>query len=161
MITAAASISQDAFTVPLHGFGFLAARNQGLHLLGALFSSALFAGRAPKGQELLTCFLGGTLEPEAFDWPDDRVWDTVCRELPVALRVAESPRPITLLRHRCAIPQYKIGHEKWVGQVKEELKQTPGLFITGNYLEGISVPACIEQGGRTGRAVADYLGRKG
>jgi oxygen-dependent protoporphyrinogen oxidase len=161
MVTAAVSISQDAFNVPLQGFGFLAARNQGLHLLGALFSSALFPGRAPKGQELITCFLGGMFEPEAIDWPDERVWDTVCTELKVALRIAELPRPVTLLRHRCAIPQYKIGHERWVGQVTEELKKTPGLFITGNYLEGVSVPACIEQGGRTARGVADYLGRKG
>jgi hypothetical protein len=36
----------------------------------------------------------------------------------------------------------------------------PGLFIGSNYLEGVSVPACIEQGERTGHAIADYLGRK-
>ena len=37
---------------------------------------------------------------------------------------------------------------------------SPGLFLAANYLEGVSVPGCIEQGDRTARAVAEYLGRK-
>jgi oxygen-dependent protoporphyrinogen oxidase len=129
--------------------------------LGGLFSSALFPDRAPQGHELLTCFVGGMFEPDAIDWPDERVWETVCSEIKSALKTSEMPQPIALFRHRHAIPQYGIGHEDWVTSVKAELKKTPGLFITANYLEGVSVPACIEQGDRTARAVAEYLGRNG
>ena len=129
-------------------------------MLGALFSSALFIDRAPKGRELITCFIGGMFEPEAVDWPDERVWQTVCPELKSALQTSEAPEPIVLVRHCRAIPQYNIGHRQWVAAVLDELKNSPGLFIAGNYLEGISVPACIEQGDRTARAVAEYLGRK-
>jgi oxygen-dependent protoporphyrinogen oxidase len=161
MVIAAVSLPDHSFTQPLHGFGFLVPRNQGLHLLGALFSSALFPDRAPKGQELLTCFLGGMFEPEAIHWTDEQVWQTVCPELKSALGASEMPQPVALFRQSHAIPQYEIGHERWVTMVKEELKKTPGLFITANYLEGVSVPACIEHGDRTGRAVAEYLGRKG
>ncbi len=160
MVVAAVSLPDHAFKEPLNGFGFLAPRNQGLHLLGALFSSALFPDRAPKARELVTCFLGGMFEPEAVEWPDERVWETVCTELQRALQTSERPEPVALLRHHHAIPQYNVGHQRWAASVKAELKQTPGLFITSNYLEGLSVPACIEQGGRTGRAVAEYLGRK-
>lgn len=161
MVTAAVSVHDLAFGHILEGFGFLVPRSQGLHLLGSLFSSALFPDRAPKGQELFTCFLGGTFEPEAIEWPDERIWDTVCPELQTALRVSEMPAPVALFRQRQAIPQYNIGHERWVASVKEEIQKTPGLFLSANYLEGISVPACIEQGERTARAVAEYLGRKG
>jgi oxygen-dependent protoporphyrinogen oxidase len=70
------------------------------------------------------------------------------------------PEPVALFRQRHAIPQYNIGHDRFVGAVKEELKKMPGVFIASNYLEGISVPACIEQGDRTAHAVAEYLGRK-
>ncbi len=160
MVTAAVSLPEHSFKEPLHGFGFLVPRNQGLHLLGALFSSALFPGRAPDGQVLITSFAGGMFEPEAFDWPEERVWEVVCPELKTALQTTEMPQPVALFRHRNAIPQYNIGHERWVLSVKDELKKTPGLFLTSNYLEGISVPACIEQGDRTAHAVAEYLGRK-
>jgi oxygen-dependent protoporphyrinogen oxidase len=161
MVIAAVSLPDHSFKEPLRGFGFLVPRNQGLHLLGALFSSALFPDRAPIGQELLTCFLGGMFEPEAIEWPDERVWETVCTELKSAMRTSEMPQPVTLFRQPHAIPQYTIGHERWVAAVKEELKQTPGSFIAANYLEGVSMPACIEQGDRAAHAVADYLGRKG
>jgi len=160
MVIAAVSLPAESFAQPLRGFGFLAARDQGMHLLGALFSSALFPGRAPEGQELLTCFLGGMFEPEAVEWPDDRIWQTVCPEIKSALHTSEMPRPVVLWRQPSAIPQYNIGHERWVASVKEELQKTPGLFLTANYLEGVSVPACIEQGDRTARAVAEYLGRQ-
>jgi oxygen-dependent protoporphyrinogen oxidase len=159
MVVAAVSFGIDDLPHPLRGFGFLAAREQGLHLLGALYSSALFAGRAPAGQELLTCFLGGTFEPEAIGWPDERVWETVSSETRSALGASGTPEPVTLFRQPRAIPQYGIGHQRWVAGVKDELMRTPGLFLTGNYLEGVSLPSCIEQGDRTARAVADYLGR--
>jgi protoporphyrinogen/coproporphyrinogen III oxidase len=160
MVIAAISLPEHSFNAPLEGFGFLVPRNQGLHVLGALFSSALFPDRAPKGQELLTCFIGGMFEPDAIDWPDERVWDIVCREIKSALRTSEMPQPVALFRQPHAIPQYNIGHERWVAAVKAELNCVPGLFITANYLEGVSVPACIEQSNRTARAVAEYLGRK-
>jgi oxygen-dependent protoporphyrinogen oxidase len=77
------------------------------------------------------------------------------------MQVSDIPRPVALFRTSHAIPQYNIGHERWVAAVKEELKKLPGVFMTTNYFEGVSVPACIEQGDRTARAVAAYLGRKG
>ena len=161
MVVAAVSLPDHSFNQPLRGFGFLVPRDQGLHLLGALFSSALFPGRAPKGRELLTCFVGGMFEPDAIDWPDERVWEVVCPEIKSALHTSEMPQPVALFRYRHAIPQYTIGHARWLAAVKQELKNTPGLFITANYLEGVSVPACIEQGARTARTVAEYLGRAG
>jgi oxygen-dependent protoporphyrinogen oxidase len=160
MVIAAMSFPEDAFNPPLRGFGFLVPRNQGLHMLGTLFSSALFSDRAPDGKVLVTTFLGGSFEPEAVTWPDERVWQTVSEELRRALKTTAVPEPVTLMRHRHAIPQYRIGHERWVESVKTELRNSPGLFISSNYLTGVSVPACIEHGERTAHAVAEYLRRK-
>jgi protoporphyrinogen/coproporphyrinogen III oxidase len=157
MVIAATAVPEHSFNQPLRGFGFLAPRNQGVHLLGTLFSSALFTGRAPHGQVLLTTFVGGAFEPDAVTWPDERVWETVCTELKQVLKLTDQPVPVALYRHRHAIPQYNIGHEGWVEQLGNELKNSPGLFITANYIQGVSVPACIEHGARTAQAVAEYL----
>jgi protoporphyrinogen/coproporphyrinogen III oxidase len=157
MVIAATAVPEYSFKEPLRGFGFLVPRKQGVHLLGTLFSSALFTGRAPEGKILLTSFLGGAFEPEAVEWPDDRVWDTVCTELKQILGISDRPVPVALQRHRHAIPQYNIGHERWVERVGHELKNCPGLFISANYIQGVSVPACSEHGARTAQAVAEYL----
>jgi oxygen-dependent protoporphyrinogen oxidase len=161
MVVAASAVPEDAFDPPLKGFGFLAARSEGLHILGTLFSSALFADRAPQGQVLLTSFLGGAFEPEALDWPDERVWATAWRELQRVLKTTSADfEPIALVRHRNAIPQYNVGHERWVQAVQDELRNSPGLFIASNYLDSVSVPGCIERGEQTAQAVAEYLRSK-
>ena len=159
IIVAATSIDEGHLPEPLKGFGFLAPRSEGLHLLGTIFSSALFPGRAPDGRVLLSSFIGGSFEPEVMNWSDDRVWETVCSELKRVLRADAAPEPIGLRRHQYALPQYRIGHERVVASLKSELQQAPGLFITSNYMEGASVPACIEQAERTARQIANYLGR--
>jgi len=91
------------------------------------------------------------------NWTDDRVWDVICSELQRVLQTDALPEPVALCRHQNALPQYNIGHERWVASLKQELQRTPGLFVTANYLEGASVPACIEQAEQTARQVAKYL----
>jgi oxygen-dependent protoporphyrinogen oxidase len=157
IVIAATAVPEHCFKEPLRGFGFLVPRNQGIHLLGTLFSSSLFTGRAPDGQVLFTSFVGGAFAPDAVEWPDERVFETVCSELKQVLKISTDPEPVAFYRHRHAIPQYTIGHERRIEQLGRELKNHPGLFITANYLQGVSVPACIEQGARTAQAVAEYL----
>ncbi len=161
IIVAASSLPEHALKEPLRGFGFLVPRSEGLHLLGTIFNSALFPGRAPEGRVLLTSFIGGSFEPEVLDWSDDQVWEVVGSELQRVLDSEKKPEPIALVRQRHALPQYNIGHERWVASLREQLQRTPGLFVTANYLEGASVPACIDQADRTAHRVVEYLRRKG
>ena len=159
MIVAATSLPEHSFKQPLQGFGFLVPRSENLHLLGTIFSSSLFPGRAPDGRVLLTSFIGGSFEPDVLNWSDDHIWQTVCSELKQVLEPDQMPEPVAFRRHKNALPQYNIGHERWVESIRHELLQTPGLFITSNYLEGASVPACIEQGDKTAHQIAAYLRR--
>ena len=157
MVVAATSISEDALSAPVRGFGFLAPQAERLNLLGTIFNSNLFEGRAPRGQMLLTSYLGGALKPEVFDWPEERIWDVVASELKSILKSSLQPSPVGLLRHRRAIPQYTIGHRQRIDAVKAELRRHRGLFITGNFFDGVSVPAAMEHADRTAREVAEFL----
>jgi oxygen-dependent protoporphyrinogen oxidase len=160
IMIAATSVPISAFSKTLRGFGFLAPPSEQLHVLGTLFSSSMFPGRAPRNRALLTSFVGGTLRPETIDWPDSHVWDILCPELQRILKISVSPDPVALIRHRDAIPQYKIGHERWRAELRKELSYTPGLFLAGNYLDGVSVSSCIESGERTAREVKQFLRSK-
>lgn len=157
IVVATVSVPDSAFAAPLRGFGFLVPRSEKIHLLGTLFSSALFPGRAPKGRQLLTCFLGGALELNVFHWPESRIWDVAGSEIQRIMKLSRPPEPVRLIRRSHAIPQYRIGHERLVASIKDEIRTIPGLFLAGNYLDGVSVSACLEAGERTARAVAAFV----
>jgi len=159
IVVAATSLPVEGLTESHRGFGFLVAKGERLNILGTVFNSSLFADRAPHNRLLLTTFLGGATKPEAFDWPDQRVWDVVCSELKQVLKSSIPPEPVALYRHRRAIPQYTIGHRSRIEVLRNELKRCPGLFVAGNFLDGVSVPACLEQGDATAHAVAEFLGK--
>jgi len=158
MVVAATSLPLEGLTEPHRGFGFLVSRGEKLNMLGTVFNSSLFPDRAPGNRLLLTSFIGGATRPEALDWPDERVWDVVRGELKQVLKTSLAPDPIGIFRYRRAIPQFNIGHRARVETLRNALKRCPGLFITGNYLDGVSVPSCMEQGDATAHAVAEFLG---
>jgi protoporphyrinogen/coproporphyrinogen III oxidase len=159
IVVAATSLKVSSLSAPLRGFGFLAPRSEGLTILGTVFNSLLFLDRAPDDRILLTSFLGGASRPEIFDWPEERIWNTVCGELKRILKTSLQPEPVGLHRHRRAIPQYNIGQKQRVEAIASELKRVPGLFISGNFLHGVSLPACMEHGDNTAKAVAEFLGK--
>lgn len=157
IVVAAASLPLSNLKAPLQGFGFLVPRSERLVILGTIFSSLLFSDRAPDDRMLLTSFLGGVSRPEVFDWPDERIWEAIGPELKRLLNTSIQPEPLALFRHRRAIPQYNIGQRQRVEAIAARLARIPGMFVTGNFLHGVSVPACIEHGDKTAAAVSEFL----
>ncbi len=139
---------------PLAGFGFLAPRKEGLRVLGCLFPSEIFAGRAPEGHVALAAFGGGRTDPEFAAWDDDRILATVLGELRGPLRLRGEPAFRLIRRWPRAIPQYEVGHGRYVERAREIERALPGLHLGGNFLGGVSVPDCI----RNGTALAAEIG---
>jgi len=129
---------------PLDGFGFLAPRREGLRILGCLFSSAVFPERAPAGHVALSAFLGGRTDPEAAGLGDDEIFRLILGDLRQALGITGEPVFRHLRRWPRAIPQYEVGHGRFVALAREIEESLPGLAIGGNFLSGVSVPDCIE-----------------
>jgi oxygen-dependent protoporphyrinogen oxidase len=128
---------------PLDGFGFLAPRQEGLRLLGCLFPSAIFPGRAPEGHVALAAFAGGRTDPELVGWDEDRIASMVVGELRGPLSLRGEPAFRLVRRWPRAIPQYELGHGRFVDRAREIERSLPGLRLAGNYLGGVSVPDCI------------------
>ena len=134
---------REDVTHPLDGFGFLAPRKEGLKVLGVLFPSEIFPGRAPAGHVVLTAFAGGRTAPEIASWEDRRLMSEVLGELRKTLGVRGEPVISTVRRWPRAIPQYELGHGRFLELAREIEAANPGLRIGGNFLRGVSVPDCI------------------
>lgn len=128
----------------LDGFGFLAARRSGLRVLGSIWNTSLFGGRAPENYVLTTSFVGGTRDPQAVTLDDSELVEIVEGNLESVMgRAGAHTLPIT--RHHSAIPQYSLGHLERVSRIESELSRLPALRLLGNYLDGVSIGHCIEK----------------
>jgi len=139
----AGSYSTEHLKSPLDGFGFLAPRAEGLRILGTVWNSSLFPGRAPEGQTLLTSFVGGMTDPAAAALPDEALYQTVESELRRVLGLLLAPRARFAQRWSAAIPQYNLGHAALLARVRAGIAEVPGLHLAGNYLEGPAIGACV------------------
>jgi oxygen-dependent protoporphyrinogen oxidase len=139
---------------PLDGFGVLVPEVEHGRILGCLFSSTLFPGRAPEGHVAITCFVGGTRQPDLGRLPAEELVRLAREELgrlvgargdPVVSRVRAWPR---------AIPQYALGYQRFQDAVTAIERAAPGVHVGGNCRDGISLANCIAGGRRLAIAAA-------
>jgi protoporphyrinogen/coproporphyrinogen III oxidase len=131
---------------PLDGFGALTPELEKRSVLGILFSSSLFPGRAPAGHVALTVMVGGSRQPEIARMPVDRILATVERDLRELLGVTGAPvfRQHTFWPR--AIPQYNLGYESHLETMASAERAHHGLYLGGQARDGIALPACIAAG---------------
>jgi oxygen-dependent protoporphyrinogen oxidase len=131
------------FDRPLAGFGHLVVPGEA-RILGAVWSSCLFPGRAPGGQVLITVFLGGTLHPEIASLPEEQILASVDEDARRVLGARRPPRLLRVTRHAAAIPQYDGGHGALLAALDFTEREIPGLRFLGNYRGGVSVPDVVD-----------------
>jgi oxygen-dependent protoporphyrinogen oxidase len=127
------------------GFGYLVPSAEGLRTLGTLWTSDIFAERAPAGSVLLTSMLGGARDPGVIDLTDDQAQALALRELKPTMGIATPPTFVRVVKHARGIPQYTLGHPARLATIDERLRGLPRLHLAGNSYRGISINACIEE----------------
>lgn len=131
---------------PLDGFGVLVPEVEKMQILGCLFPSSIFPGRAPEGHELLTVFVGGMRQPQLTHFDDDELTDLVLSDLDRLLGISGEPVFRRIVRWPKAIPQYEVGFSVFLERFAAIELANPGLRFEGNYRTGISVDSCIQRG---------------
>lgn len=137
---------RDQVAHPLDGFGVLAPEVERRSVLGILFSSSLFPGRAPEGHTALTVMVGGVRQPEIARLPADKLLAEVQDDLRELLGVNGPP---VFQRHSFwprAIPQYNLGYETHLETMAKAERSYPQLYVGGQARDGISLPACLAAG---------------
>lgn len=144
---------QDQCGRPLDGFGYLIPAVENRSILGTIWSSALFPGRAPQGHCALTTFVGGSRQPAMVATSDAALVSSVRRELEEIMAVRGEPAYTKIVRWDRAIPQYDLGHRKVMAMVDALEASHPGLVVCSNYRGGIAVGDCV----KNGKAVAERI----
>jgi oxygen-dependent protoporphyrinogen oxidase len=146
---------------PLDGFGFLVPEVERRSVLGVIFSSSLFAGRAPQGHVLLTAFVGGVRNPDLANADLPTITARVQDDLRGLLGAAGEPTFRAFQLWPKAIPQYDLTYGRYKEIMDEAERRNPGLALAGCYREGVSVADAIGSGETAAARVAAAPGAAG
>jgi oxygen-dependent protoporphyrinogen oxidase len=157
----AAGYRREQVGIEPNGFGFLVPRTEERRVLGTVWNSSLFPGRAPEGMVAVTSFAGGATDPELCSLSEDRIAEIVLGEVAKIMNITGPPVTRLVKRYPRALPQYNLGHGQRIAAACASIAAVPGLFLTGNYLEGPAIGACVEHANRTADSVAAFFARSG
>jgi protoporphyrinogen/coproporphyrinogen III oxidase len=145
--TVSTGFQRDHVAHPLDGYGVLVpAKETAFRVLGTLFNSSLFPGRAPAGCVLVTSFVGGMRHPELAVLPPAELREIVLDDVRRLLGVTGDPLLVHTHTWPRAIPQYNLGYGRQHEAMEAAEKQMPGLFLGGHVRDGVSVGDCIRAG---------------
>ncbi|MFO7547236.1 MAG: protoporphyrinogen oxidase [Trueperaceae bacterium] len=149
----ALGFKRSALTEPLDGFGFLAARGQGVRVLGCQWASTLFPQQAPEGHVLIRAVAGGALDPGFVDLDEDDAIDAVLQDLRALLGVRDEPAFAHVVTWERGIPQYTLGHQQRVAAARAAVQRLPRFELAGNAYDGLGLNDTV----RSARAAARRL----
>jgi len=141
----------------LDGFGFLVPSREKRNVLGTLWDTSIFPGRAPEGYVMLRSMVGGARASELALLPEDRIVDLVRKELKEIMGIDALPDFARVFRHEKAIPQYLRGHAEGLARVEKAVSEMPGLYLTGNALKGVALNDCVTNAFDLSRKISAYL----
>ena len=128
-------------------FGGLVPTCEHKKILGILFPSSCFQGRAPQGGVLFSYFMGGVKQPELLDLSDKEIEYYVRKYFHEMLKFPSKVEPdlIRIFRHKRAIPQYEVTSCARFAADQHLQEQYPGLIVGGNLRDGIGMAHRITQ----------------
>lgn len=149
---------KSAIRHPIDGFGFLVPTEENRKILGSLWTSSIFPGRAPDGCVLLRTMIGGMRSPELALLSEHEAIALVLDELREMIGVTAQPIFTQVIKWDKAICQYTVGHGVRLQEIEDRLVSFPGVLLTGNSYRGVSLNDCTLNAGRIAEKAAAYLG---
>jgi oxygen-dependent protoporphyrinogen oxidase len=142
---------------PLDGFGVVVPRIEKRRIIAASFASRKFPGRAPDEAVLIRTFIGGALQPELVDLPDNELRRLALDELRELLGISGEPRVTDITRSPRSMPQYHVGHLERIAHTEQLSARHPTLALAGNAYHGVGIPQCIASGEAAAERIAESL----
>ncbi len=148
-------------TGAVEGFGFIVPRTEGRDLIAATWTSLKWPHRAPAGQVLIRCYVGGVGREAILEMEDAQLVARVRAELSSICGIKAEPAYVEVNRWRKAMPQYTLGHLDRLTQLDAALSRYGGLVVTGAGYRGVGIPDCIRDGALAAERVLRYLSQPG
>jgi oxygen-dependent protoporphyrinogen oxidase len=140
----------------LEGYGFLVPGTERGRILGALWESSIFEGRAPEGHALLRVMIGGARDGGALGEDDAALIARARGDLDRFMGLSAEPGRVWVSRAPGAIAQYTRGHAERVAKIREAEAIHAGLIVCGTSYDGVSLGSAMAAGARAADRVLAF-----
>jgi oxygen-dependent protoporphyrinogen oxidase len=130
---------------PLNGFGFLVPRKEQQTMAAATWVNSKFPSRVAPGLCALRAFIVGQKAEAMAHLAKDQIVEEVREDFERLMGFNTLPVFDTVYSWPKSMPQYVVGHEARVAKLLAALKPYVGLFLTGNYIDGVGIPDSIRR----------------
>ena len=127
------------------GFGYLAPEQERRFALGALFSTHMFPGRAPQGNQMLEALVGGRRHPERLELSDTELIEGVLADLKGLMDLPPKPAFATVLRPSSGIPQMEAGYTDLLKWRQTLCRTHTHLHVCGFGWQGIGMNDMVKE----------------
>ncbi|RBW68669.1 protoporphyrinogen oxidase [Bacillus taeanensis] len=157
----ALGFSESDVTLDQDGTGFIVASKGEYNITACTWTHKKWPHTTPEGKVLMRCFVGRPGEEEIVQQSDKKIVEAVLKDLKKVIPIRKSPAFYYVTRWNEAMPQYSVGHQNMVADVKEKLKEEmPGVVLAGSSYNGIGIGDCSAQGKQAAEYVLEHLKQK-
>ncbi len=140
----------------INAFGGLVPMVEHKNILGLLFMSTIFPGRAPQDGALFTLFIGGSKRPELTEIPESKLLNIVKKDFTEMMQLTDfKPDMIHIKHYNKAIAQYGIDSKARLEAIKRIESNYKGLILAGSIRDGVGIADRVKQA----KTIADRLSR--
>jgi len=139
------------------GSGFVVPRGAA-PMTACTWLSSKWPDPAYGSRAVVRCFVGASGEEDVLDADDQELIDACARHLTALLPLPDVPAAAAVVRWPSAMPQYLVGHLERVERIRASLP--PGIFVTGQSLDGVGIADCVRAAGETAETVAAYVDKE-
>ncbi|SOC40095.1 protoporphyrinogen oxidase [Ureibacillus acetophenoni] len=126
---------------------FFVSRNSDYAITTCTWCNHKWNNVVPEGYDLFRVYIGRVGDEAIVELSDTAIENTVLNDLRKSIGIEGSPEFTVVSRWKEAMPQYTVGHDERMQQVKNSLyEQFPNIHLVGSSYEGISIPDCVFQG---------------
>lgn len=131
----------------LDGTGFQVAREGEIEMTACTWTNKKWPTTTPKGKVQLRVYVGQPSKQEFMNLTDQQLIASVLEDLKQVMTIKSEPEFAVVTRWKNARPQYNVGHNEIVFQVRNQLNsELPGVQIIGSSYDGAGIPDCIANG---------------
>ncbi|NEW28391.1 protoporphyrinogen oxidase [Nocardia cyriacigeorgica] len=137
--------------------GILVATGEPLSAKAFTLSSRKWPHLAAREIALVRASFGKFGDDAVLSWPDGELVAAAVADLATVTGVPISPLSATVQRWPGALAQYAPGHTSRIAEIESATAEFDTLAITGAYLHGVGVPACVASATTAARHIAAAL----